>query len=150
MTYKTYTDLEQSKRLAGILSIESADGYWCRSFSSQTYKVYTKGTPNLNSGEHTPCWSLSSLLNYLWSQGDVIIHTINNQWELDCVTHVEYAENLIDACVNMIFSIAKSDDERIKDSIIAALEEECGHVASINGITIEEMVEWLENIKNTD
>jgi hypothetical protein len=60
---KSYTDLEQSRKLAKILPIESADGYWFKGFPSQPYMVYTKGTPN--PGEHIPCWSLAALLDAL-------------------------------------------------------------------------------------
>ena len=60
---KSYTDLEQSRKLAKILPIESADGYWFKGFPSQPYMVYTKGTPN--PGKHIPCWSLAALLNVL-------------------------------------------------------------------------------------
>ena len=60
---KAYTDLPQSKKLAEILPIESADAYWFKGFPCQPYMVYTKGTPN--PGEHIPCWSLAALFNHL-------------------------------------------------------------------------------------
>lgn len=60
---KAYTDIEQSKKLAEILPVESADGYWFKGFPPQPYMVYTKGTPN--PGEHIHCWSLAALLSVL-------------------------------------------------------------------------------------
>ena len=56
---KAYTSIEQSKKIAEILPLESADGYWFKGFPSQPYMVYTKGTPN--PGEHISCWSLAAL-----------------------------------------------------------------------------------------
>ena len=58
---KAYTDLEQSKKLAEILPIESADMYYaCGAIApdimtscKQDYRGYTK------------CWSLAALLNVL-------------------------------------------------------------------------------------
>lgn len=60
---KSYTDIEQSKKLAKFLPLESADGYWFKGFPAQPYMVYTKGTPN--PGEHISCWSLSALLELM-------------------------------------------------------------------------------------
>lgn len=113
---KVYTDLEQSKRLAEFLPIESADGYWFKGFPAQPYMVYTAGTPN--PGEHIPCWSLAKLFEII----PVIIECANNicrlrmdksqddfniwyedidsglvQSDLDIIT-----PNMVDTCVEMI------------------------------------------------
>ena len=79
---KAYTDIEQSKMLAGILSIESADGHYVRKVSDfmgnpvdgeWSYPKY--GNPNskhahyvvqnFESYEVIPCWSLAALLEVL-------------------------------------------------------------------------------------
>ena len=71
---KSFTDLEQSKRLAEILPPESADMWW------NYYSVTTDfGTPQIihldtpwvgsfnwyNEPDNIPCWSLSALLDVL-------------------------------------------------------------------------------------
>ena len=72
---KSYTDLEQSKKLAEILPIESADMYYCYGMN-----IYTKGwsfddTPTIidNSNQidvhaDIPCWSLAALMKLLPSE----------------------------------------------------------------------------------
>lgn len=62
-TIKSYTDIKQSRKLAEFLPYESADmGYY-------EYTSHIDGTPKVGYKEGItegiPCWSLSSLLNYL-------------------------------------------------------------------------------------
>ena len=71
---KIATDIEQSKKLAEILPLESADMWW------NYYSVTTDfGTPQIvhlntpwvgsfnwyNKPDNTPCWSLAALLDVL-------------------------------------------------------------------------------------
>jgi len=113
-TIKAYTDLEQSKKLAEILSIESADGYWFKGFPAQPYIVYTKGTPN--PGEHIPCWSLAALLSVL--PDHFYDETGKNKFGMDKGNYRYYvfyetqnsyiqtsADNPVDACVDMIIKL---------------------------------------------
>ena len=63
-TIKSYTDLEQSKKLAKILPLETADMYY------DSYGRFPQGyaCPLIypNSFEYNnPCWSLAALLNLL-------------------------------------------------------------------------------------
>lgn len=69
---KSYTDIEQSRKLAEILSIESAD--MCFNISQRTnmpplMTPYCKFKEFFNMGETPdfliPCWSLAALLNYM-------------------------------------------------------------------------------------
>lgn len=79
---KSYTDIEQSKKLAKILSIESADMCWCNNsikginytdeFSANLYTVKEMKElfdTTLNGWdkywELIPCWSLAALLEHL-------------------------------------------------------------------------------------
>ena len=79
---KSYTDLEQSKKLAEILPIESADmryGYIAPyDYSDRMYdggydeipypKDFLKRNPNFSANEYDaefPCWSLAALLDVL-------------------------------------------------------------------------------------
>ena len=81
-TIKSYTDLEQSKKLAEILPLESADGFWeyhdkwCSEGDEwEGYEDYPRAEPYL---EYTrkenewkedksdiPCWSLAALLKLI-------------------------------------------------------------------------------------
>jgi hypothetical protein len=61
---KSYTDLEQSKKLAEILPLESADNYY--SWHDERYYVVNKDCPYPYSlKEKIPCWSLAALLQVL-------------------------------------------------------------------------------------
>jgi hypothetical protein len=66
-TIKSYTDLEQSKKLAEILPIESADNYY--SWHDERYYVVNKDCPYPYSlKEKIPCWSLAVLMQLLPSE----------------------------------------------------------------------------------
>ena len=63
---RSYTDIEQSKKLAKILPIESADMCWT-SFDEK-WDAYL-GAPNPDAiKKEIPCWSLSALMNILPSE----------------------------------------------------------------------------------
>ena len=124
---KAYTDIEQSKMLAGILSIESADGHYVRKVADfmgnpvdgeWSYPKY--GNPNSKhahymvqnfaSYEVIPCWSLAALLEVL----NMPALTQNNDDDWDVVINDpkhpdEYIEvhgsNPVDACVEMILKL---------------------------------------------
>lgn len=57
---KAYTDLEQSKKLAEILPVESADlYYWC------DIDLRFGGCKAMDLEFDTPCWSLAALIGVL-------------------------------------------------------------------------------------
>lgn len=57
---KSFTDIEQSKNLAKILPIESADMYyWCGT------QIRIGGHRAMDKDLDVPCWSLAALLNVL-------------------------------------------------------------------------------------
>ena len=79
---KSYTDIEQSKKLAEILPIESADGHYVRKltdfmgnpangewsnpkYGNPNSKHANYMVQNFTSYEIIPCWSLAALLNIL-------------------------------------------------------------------------------------
>lgn len=119
-TIKSFTSLEQSKKLAEILPLESAD-MCC--FQNQSGSISYYGFPFLQGNKASnpiPCWSLAALLGVLpnnenistnLSKGGYRISTLEytNSWFVDyedetdglnnCVTS---ADNPIDACVAMI------------------------------------------------
>ena len=61
---KSYTDIEQSRKLAEILPLESADMYWFR-HDTETPKIYQKDMMKDSVCVNLPCWSLAALLNVL-------------------------------------------------------------------------------------
>jgi len=104
---KSYTDIEQSKKLAEILPLESADMYIdC----TNPYYIHTelKHIEHFDS-EHYPCWSLAVLLNIINNNYYTSLYHDGVAWNIE-VTHHDnvkdkhsvYAGTPIDACVAMI------------------------------------------------
>lgn len=106
---KAYTDLEQSKKLAEILPIESADMRYHTISQYNQYPcdeiVYTIdfGKP---SGIDIPCWSLSALLGVI--SYPTLSQEYDGKWscmEFPGDEEVEGCENPVDACVEMILEL---------------------------------------------
>lgn len=102
-TIKSYTDLEQSKKLVEILPTESADMCWY---------LATKGNPNamFNEGYNKygdfeiPCWSLAALLSVLPSA--TLDSSNDHYYRLHCVERfTEWHNNPVDACVEMVIKL---------------------------------------------
>ena len=127
-TIKSYTDLEQSRKLAAILPLESADMYWSRctitDFGDGVLKVsYTIEPCNIsqfrNTKEDIPCWSLSALLGVLPTTkgkdtaNPFIAKTPDNEYYVVYTTLTKEVnnsatyDNPIDACYNMIIHLHK-------------------------------------------
>lgn len=125
---KGYTDIEQSEKLAEILSPESADMVYAYSYSVNEYTTYPYP---LQSSKHfdvykddIPCWSLTALLSALPDEitdnGDVyrnmFFHLkgkyiiqyprLTTLWP--ALLSVE-SDNPIDACVNMIAKLKENN-----------------------------------------
>lgn len=111
MNIKSHTDLEQSKKLAEILPIESADMNWhelpsiglfVRAFS---YKRDNGATEGLY-----PCWSLAVLFNVLPRIGGIkpVLDLETNciQYPSDIDLSIT-ADNSVDACYEMILKLHK-------------------------------------------
>lgn len=119
---KSYTDLEQSERLAKILPLESADMSYTLDFDSVKYEIstisykswvvpkYAESYKGFN--QVLPCWSLAALLDVLkddikiektlFDQSDMFTYSIlGDAYEYRTYEH----ENLIDACVEMIIKL---------------------------------------------
>lgn len=120
---KAYTDIEQSRKLAEILPVESADMCWCKIYDENhmmsDYRVELIPY-RFCSGIGVPCWSLAALLK-------VLPHRINdthklklgklytnNGWYVcydddgDIDLYVNNS-NLIDACVEMILKLKENN-----------------------------------------
>lgn len=130
---KNYTDIEQSKKLAEILPLESADmryGYIAPyDYSDRMYdggyddvpypKDFLKRNPNFSENEYDgefPCWSLMALLNILpnsiydntdeFSQLEFTKKSVAYiQGINDSIKIGILKDNLIDACYEMIIHL---------------------------------------------
>ena len=126
---KSFTDLPQSKKLAEILPIESADmhyvrkrydfmgnpvdGEWSHPKYGNTNSKYANYiVQNFESYERIPCWSLASLLNILdYPQlskdkiGDEKVGWMVSVYPDNCRYDSTWYDNPIDACVEMILKL---------------------------------------------
>jgi hypothetical protein len=120
---KSYTDVEQSKKLAEILPIESADMAWCNNsikginytdkFSANLYTVKEMKDvfdEALNGWDKywklIPCWSLAALLDAMPS-GKVLIHDKGNFGYKCICNNIDscFHDNPVNACVDMILKL---------------------------------------------
>ena len=110
---KSYTDLNQSKKLAEILPLKSAD--MCFNISqrhnmpplmtpySKFNKFFNMETPDFL----IPCWSLAALLNVL--PYPFLSELSNEIWKCGCypsgICYYVAADSPIDACYEMIIKL---------------------------------------------
>ena len=127
-TIKSYTDIEQSKKLATILPLESADmGYLWNGTSFCNYPVSNQTI--FKRVENIPCWSLDALLGILPKE-------YTNSKNQVCTLHIDIVDsetpylmwyanpehegsiveiktkeysNLIDACYEMVLKLHESN-----------------------------------------
>ena len=92
---KSYTDLEQSKKLAEFLPIESADMRYTP--IGDIHPWVWEGNPKLLETDSTPCWSLAALLGVLPNSTD-ICKNIEGRYYV----HGFFSDNPVDACVDAI------------------------------------------------
>ena len=118
-TIKSYTDLEQSKKLEEILPIESADMIWKKELKyricSDEYKVSESDfiyCPTFKEEKiimlnfDVPCWSLTALLNAIPSS--TLDSSDSHHYRIRCnERYSEWYDNPIDACYNMILRLHK-------------------------------------------
>ena len=116
---KSFTDLEQSKKLAEILPLESADMCWTNHYygtirssmtiSAKTIKEYKELLESFHDSTDIdvfyPCWSLASLLGVLpkyelYNFGDTIQLGVYRE-----ALATEGDETLLDLVVNMIIHL---------------------------------------------
>ena len=129
---KSYTDLEQSRKLAEILPFESADQTWVRiAIAGANLDVPEELQYRHNgdmpfkffSGIGVPCWSLAALLSVLPNNEHIETTISIGSWKIDPVEYLpntwwcEYedtenqtefnisADNPVDACYEMIIKL---------------------------------------------
>ena len=110
---KAYTDIEQSKKLAEMLSIESADMFWA---DGERPAVWNNKDISLDETD-IPAWSFVALLEVIpYSQVNFISLPSNgeNLFVIQVLCGEEWKfgnwkSNPIDACVEMIFELKEKD-----------------------------------------
>ena len=101
---KSYTDLEQSKKLAEFLSLESADMFWLVLGNTPRVHVLTEPLSNYSHWESYPCWSLAALLDILPSA--TLDTSDDHYYRFSCQQRcTEWYDNPIDACYEMIIKL---------------------------------------------
>ena len=105
-TIKMCTDIPQSKVLATILPLESADMYYDRYGTPSVIDKYVTHESIKNDKYHhlTPCWSLAALLSVLPKPS--LHQTKDGEWycnaEPNRLYFSSHYNNPVDACVAMI------------------------------------------------
>lgn len=107
---KSFTDVEQSRKLAEILPIESADMAWVSNGLGKPFArtISIKGDPE----ELCACWSLAALLNVL-PEGVIENYYAPNLQKENGKYSIAYgneellcvADNPIDCCVEIILKL---------------------------------------------
>jgi len=111
---KSYTDIEQSRKLAEILPIESADMCYIIDYAeSNIYgtdhfklEVDTYGL-EAQKRDNIPCWSLASLLDVLPNGIIMNKDSQNGKYHFSSTyvgTHIT-ADNPVDACYELIIKL---------------------------------------------
>ena len=105
---KSYTDLEQSKKLAEFLPMESADNYY--SWHDDRYYVVNKDCPYPYSlKEKIPCWSFAALLDIIpyptLQEKSSEWRCASNNKERAVYLVGEADNNPIDACYKVIIKL---------------------------------------------
>ena len=116
--YNGYTTVEQSKKLAEILPVESADMYYTATTYGERHEIIgTSWKVNLDFDDYirdryeyaVPCWSLAALLGVL-PEGIVLLHD-KNGLGYKCIKDIDtnWHKNPVDACVEMIVKLHESN-----------------------------------------
>lgn len=119
-TMKAYTDISQSKKLAEILPIDTADQCFLNDGTAIKAEINSYAVAMKLWKEHyieiIPCWSLAALLDilsktahYIDEDGSVDLCDYKNiEWSL-CLTNTNVglvtANNPVDACYQMIIKL---------------------------------------------
>ena len=105
---KSYTDIEQSRKLAEILPIKSADLMWEYEPNKDTYLDKPTMIPieSYIFINDIPCWSLVALLNVIPS-GKALIHDKGNLGYKCICNNMDtyFHDNPLDACYEMIVKL---------------------------------------------
>lgn len=130
---KAFTSLEQSRKLAEILPIESADAWWAEWYEGKVtsdgqyivneepfYHISFIKPSEINYSQDTvkdiPCWSLAALLEVIGIECKMEKTPLDQSGEftysmVDDYDNIRTFEcgNPIDACVEMIYELKEKD-----------------------------------------
>jgi len=126
-TIKSYTDIEQSRKLAEILPLESADMWWLYVTAQDKHiaMMYEEPDPHYLARMESygikdaaiRCWSLAALLSVLPDElEDNDFLTLQKEKNEYCCCYEDingnsfrhiFASNPVDACVDMILRLHK-------------------------------------------
>lgn len=128
-TIKSYTDISQSKKLAEILPLESADMIYIpimdidsmsNSGFLETPECYPYSDVINCYADYLPCWSLAALLDILYQVKEIKHQRVTilvggfagQQWYVEFVkvqdeksVLLEHSKELVDACYEMIIKL---------------------------------------------
>ena len=119
-TIKSYTDIEQSRKLAEILPLESADMYyWCADHYPKEDWIIEVGEPD-NNYECIPCWSLAALFDvlpkFIGDYGKYLHYDVDgyccgymDDGNFMLIIQETNADNSIDACYEMILKLQERE-----------------------------------------
>lgn len=125
---KSYTDIEQSKKLAKILPIKSADMWWAERYAGRIVDneyiveekpVYylclskpSEGNYSIDTIKDIPCWSLAALIDAIPQDMVRLVGSSKEEyWHCEYIDSIdrkniyEHADNPIDACYNLILRL---------------------------------------------
>ena len=118
---KLATDLEQSKKLAEILPLDSADMVW-NVCVDDTKRLLPKNDWDTGTDGHRrniPAWSLTALLNLMSDTGllftlrNIVPPYSENRWSISCTTDDEWFQTegclQIEACYKMIIKLKEKN-----------------------------------------
>lgn len=119
---KAFTDLEQSKKLAEILPLESADMEYMflkGDGGKVTNVPFVKDDeepewPSDSAYDFIPCWSLAALLDVLPDEADIVKGKVDvGDYKYMCTVCIKeeviiaFGNNLVDTCVDIIIKLHK-------------------------------------------
>lgn len=116
---KSFTDIEQSKRLAKILPLESADMWWLYITAQGKHiaMMYEEPDPHYLARMESygiknaaiPCWSLAALVSILPAETRLLKSATDDNFHIDCpkCNVNKWFDNPVDACVEMIENLHK-------------------------------------------
>lgn len=120
-TIKAYTDLQQSKKLAEILPLESADMWWLYVTAQGKYIAMMHEEPNPHylarmesyglKDASIRCWSIAALLEILSKvQHPTLMVNAHGKWICDMYnifSEPTAGDNPVDACYEMVLQLHK-------------------------------------------
>jgi len=107
-TIKSYTDIEQSKKLAEILALESADMHYSKHSLENYYSPIPLIGKYSNIQNEIPCWSLAALLKLI-PNFNMYKRTI--ECRIETTNHlIDKAWDLVDAAFEMVCWLKENNE----------------------------------------